>query len=285
MKKKQNRIRRNSMSDQTIFKRYEIKYIVTRRQQVKILEGMKAYMKEDEHGKSMIQSLYYDTPDHILARRSLDKPIYKEKLRLRSYGIANDNSNVFAEIKKKYDGIVYKRRVSMNLSQAREYLPGSLSKESGRAGFNEKTFRNGLKKGSSKAQIVDEIDYFVSLYKGIKPAMMLQYERDAFYAKDDHEFRITFDDNIRWRDYDLSLDKGFYGNRLIDRRYVLMEVKVGAAMPAWFVKILTENRIYKTSFSKYGTAYLIETGLADRLPECTLGILNEENLTGYKQCI
>ena len=188
--------------------------------------------------------------------------MYKEKLRLRSYGIANDDSRVFAEIKKKYDGIVYKRRISMTLTEAKEYRPGS-----------------------SKEQIAKEIDYFMDHYKGIAPAMMLQYERDAFYAKDDHEFRITFDDNIRWRTYDLGLDRGYYGNRLLDRRYVLMEVKAGEAMPAWFVRILTENRIYKTSFSKYGTAYVIDAGLADRLPDNTYRLLDEENLFIYKECV
>ncbi len=273
------------MSDQTIFKRYEVKYIITREQQKRVLEGMEAYMKEDEHGRSQIQSLYYDTPDSILARRSLDKPMYKEKLRLRSYGIANDDTQVFVEIKKKFDGVVYKRRVGMKLPQSRVFLPGSFTGTPGAARFLQKSFRDGLKAGSSKAQIVKEIEYFLGYYKGIRPAMMLQYERDAFYAKDDHEFRITFDDNIRWRTDNLRLDKGYFGNRLLDPGYVLMEVKVGAAMPEWFVKILTQNRIYKTSFSKYGTAYLIDNGLADRLPLPTQDVLYEKNLLQYKKCI
>ncbi len=273
------------MSDQTIFKRYEVKYILTRDQQKKVLKGMEKYMKEDEHGKSQIQSLYYDTPDSILARRSLDKPMYKEKLRLRSYGIADDDSQVFVEIKKKFDGVVYKRRVRMLLPQARVFLPGSFTGSPVAAGFLQRSFRGNLKEGSTKAQIVSEIDYFIGYYTGIRPAMMLQYERDAFYAKDDHEFRITFDDNIRWRTDDLRLDKGYYGNRLLDRNYVLMEVKVGAAMPDWFVRILTENRIYKTSFSKYGTAYLIDKGLADRLPSTTVDVLYERDSIRYKEKI
>ncbi|MCR4618226.1 MAG: polyphosphate polymerase domain-containing protein [Lachnospiraceae bacterium] len=273
------------MSDQTIFKRYEVKYLLTREQQAKILNGMAEYMIEDEHGKSQIQSLYYDTPDSILARRSLDKPMYKEKLRLRSYGIANEDSRVFVEIKKKFDGVVYKRRVGMLLPQSRAYLPGSFTGTPAASRFLIRSFKENLKPGSSKSQIVKEIDYFLSLYKGIRPAMMLQYERDAFYAADDHEFRITFDDNIRWRTNDLRLDKGYYGNRLLDERYVLMEVKVGAAMPSWFVNILTENKIYKTSFSKYGTAYLINSGLADRLPEPTKEVLYEKDLYTFKACI
>ncbi|MBR6302630.1 MAG: polyphosphate polymerase domain-containing protein [Lachnospiraceae bacterium] len=273
------------MGDQTIFKRYEVKYILTRQQQRRVLEAMAPYMIMDEHGRSQIQSLYYDTPNSILARRSLDKPMYKEKLRLRSYGIASDDSQVFVEIKKKYDGIVYKRRVSMLLPQSRAFLPESFSGTPEAKRFLLKSFRERLKAGSSKEQIVKEIEYFVQYYKGIRPAMMLQYERDAFYAADDHEFRITFDDNIRWRTDDLRLDKGYYGNRLLDKNYVLMEVKVGAAMPAWFVKILTDNRIYKTSFSKYGTAYLLDNGLAGNLPEPTKQVLFEKNLYEFKACI
>ncbi len=273
------------MGDQTIFKRYEIKYILTRQQQNKVLHQMAMFMKEDEHGRSRIQSLYYDTPDSILARRSLDKPLYKEKLRLRSYGIADDDSQVFVEIKKKYDGIVYKRRIAMTLPQSRVFLPHSFSGTAEAARFLQKGLRDRIKPGTSKAQIANEIDYFIGYYKGIRPAMMLQYERDAFYAKDDHEFRITFDDNILWRTNDLRLDKGFYGNRLIDTDHVLMEVKVGEAMPAWFVRILTENRIYKQSFSKYGTAYLIDKGLADYLPEPTKNILYDKDLFRYRICI
>lgn len=273
------------MGDQTIFKRYEIKYMITRDQQKRIINRMSEYMKEDEHGKSRIQSLYYDTPDSILARRSLDKPLYKEKLRLRSYGIADDDSQVFVEIKKKYEGVVYKRRVGMTLPQSRVFLPGSFTGTPGAARFLMAGFRDRLKKGSSKEQIVKEIEYFISYYRGIRPAMMLQYERDAFYAKDDHEFRITFDDNIRWRTDDLRMDKGYYGNRLLDRDHVLMEVKVGEAMPDWFVRILTENHIYKTSFSKYGTAYLLDKGLADRLPIPTQEVLYDKDLIRYKECI
>ncbi len=273
------------MSDQTNFKRYEIKYIVTKDQYKKILESMAPYMREDEHGMSRIQSLYFDTPNNILARRSLDKPMYKEKLRLRSYGLAQDGTKVFVEIKKKYDGVVYKRRIDMTSVQSNAYLPGMFSGTPEARRFLLKAFVNSYKDGTSRAQIVKEIDYFLGLYKGIRPAMMLQYDRDAFYAVDDHEFRITFDDNIRWRTTDLRMDKGFYGNLLLDEDHILMEVKVGGAMPAWFVKILTENKIYKTSFSKYGTAYVINSGLASRLPASVKDVLNDRYFYELEKCI
>ncbi len=223
------------MSEQMTFKRYEVKYKITRSQMSKLLEGMKEYMIADEHGRSTIQSLYFDTPNFHLVRSSMDKPMYKEKLRLRSYGVAGKDSTVFVELKKKYDGIVYKRRTAMKLQDAEGYLTG------GKEGVD--------------SQVGREIDYFLGLYKGIRPAMMLSYEREAFYARDDHEFRITFDDNVMYRTEDLTMDAGIYGTKLLDDDTILMEVKVAEAIPMWFVKLLSENKIYKSSFSKYGTAY------------------------------
>lgn len=223
------------MSEQMTFKRYEIKYMITKTQMAVIQKAMEEYVIADEHGKSTLCSLYFDTPDYLLVRRSLEHPIYKEKLRLRSYGVADNNQPVFVELKKKFDSVVYKRRVCMSAAEAYDYLlKGNPSMDS---------------------QITREIDYFLQMYKGIRPAVLLTYQRDAYYAKDDHEFRITFDDNLMWRDHDLRLDSGIYGTPLLEKDRILMEVKVAGAFPLWFVKILSENHIYKTNFSKYGTAY------------------------------
>ena len=223
------------MTDQMIFKRYEVKYCITRKQKELIKEAMAEHMIADIHGRSSICSLYFDTPDYLLVRHSLEHPFYKEKLRLRSYGVANDESTVFVELKRKYDSVVYKRRVGMSLRQAKGYLL----------------------RGESviDTQITREIDYCLQMYRGIRPSVLLSYEREAYYGRDDHEFRITFDDNILWRDHDLTLDSGIYGTLLMDQDRVLMEVKTGSAIPLWLVRVLSSDHIYKTSFSKYGTAY------------------------------
>lgn len=223
------------MAEQMIFKRSEIKYMIDEDIFRKLMEVMKKYMIADDYGRSTVCSLYFDTPDYLLIRRSLDHPMYKEKLRLRSYGVANESTKVFVEIKKKYDSIVYKRRIAMKESEAQRYLL-----------HHEKVM---------SGQISDEIDYCMDHYEWLAPAVMLSYEREAYYAKDDHEFRITFDRNILWRDYDLSLCKGIYGNPILKEDQVLMEVKTAGAIPLWMVEFLSENKIYKTSFSKYGTAY------------------------------
>lgn len=239
------------MSEQMIFKRYEIKYMLDRQQFELLKKVMQEHMIADVHGKSTNCSLYFDTPDFLLIRRSMDHPMYKEKLRVRSYGVADQDSTVFVELKKKYDSVTYKRRIGLKAEEMERYLLG-----------HEKVV---------DTQITREIDYCLDLYKGLAPAVMLSYEREAYYGKDDHDFRITFDQNILWRDYDLSLRKGIYGNSILKEDQVLMEVKVAGAFPMWMVKFLSENRIYRTSFSKYATAYRAMNemypdllGLADR---------------------
>lgn len=224
------------MKDQMIFKRYEMKYMLNRMQFEELKEEMEQYMIADEHGKSTICSLYFDTPTFLLIRRSLEKPVYKEKLRLRSYGVADADTIVFVELKKKYDSVVYKRRVGMTEWDAERYL---LQHEQ-----------------VMDTQITREIDYCMTNYEKLAPSILLSYEREAYFGKGDHDFRVTFDQNILWRDYDLSLCKGIYGRPLLSEDQVLMEVKTAGGIPMWMVKFMSERNIYKTSFSKYGMAYI-----------------------------
>lgn len=224
------------MSYQNTFKRYELKYLLTRKQKEIIQEAMAPYMEADAYGRSTICNIYFDTPDSLLIRRSLEKPVYKEKLRVRSYGRARADSTVFVELKKKYKLVVYKRRVNATEQEAMDYLC------------------NGTPLPVQN-QITEEIDYARELYRDLRPAVYLSYEREAFYGKEDRELRITFDENILWRDEDISLCAEVYGEPLLEHGYALMEIKIAEAMPLWLVKLLSDNHIYKTSFSKYGCAY------------------------------
>lgn len=218
-----------------IFKRHEAKYMITLEQLELLKQEFEKHMIADEHGMSTICSLYYDTPSFQLIRRSIEKPVYKEKLRIRSYGVATPDSSIFVELKKKYKKIVYKRRISLSEKDAMKYL------ETGEI--------------KTRTQVVNEIDYFKSYYAGLAPSMLLTYDREAYYGKDNKDFRITFDTNVLWRNYDLTLSKGIYGRPLLEPNKVLMEIKTAEAIPLWLVDILSEFQIYKTSFSKYGTAY------------------------------
>ena len=143
------------MSDQMIFKRYEMKYLLNRTQYRQITEAFDGRMKPDIHGKNTILSLYFDTPDDLLIRRSLEKPLYKEKLRVRSYGIADTDTTVFVELKKKYQSVVYKRRIAMSEEEARRYLLSHAS--------------------VMDTQISREIDYCLFHYHNLIPRMLLSY--------------------------------------------------------------------------------------------------------------
>lgn len=224
------------MSYQTVFKRYELKYIVTRQQKERLFLAMVPHMALDRYGRTTIRNLYFDTDNYRLIRHSIEKPTYKEKLRIRSYCKATCDTPVFVELKKKYKGIVYKRRISLPESEA----------------------VNWICKGNTchtKSQITEEIDYVLSYYQALHPTVFLSYEREAYYAKDGSDFRITFDEHILCRQENLSLQEEADGALLLDDELSLMEIKCSGGIPLWLTKALTEERICKTSFSKYGTAY------------------------------
>lgn len=224
------------MAYQAVFKRYELKYMLTGEQKKRLLSVMEQYMLLDKYGRTTIRNLYFDTENYRLIRKSIEKPCYKEKLRVRSYQTATKESMVFVELKKKHDGIVYKRRLSMPEQEAEEWLSG------------EKHCRE-------ESQIAKEIDYVLAFYGSLHPAVFLSYEREAYYSRDGSDFRVTFDDTILCREEDLSLQKEAYGKALLEKDAVLMEIKCSGGIPLWMTEFLSKERIYKTSYSKYGTAY------------------------------
>lgn len=224
------------MAYQATFKRYEIKYLLTQQQKQAILQAMQPYMKMDDYGRTVIRNIYFDTDTFRLIRRSLEKPAYKEKLRVRSYQTADDDDPVFIELKKKYKSVVYKRRLTLPEAQAMN------------------TFRYGLPI-PVESQIAEEIEYFRSYYTGLRPTVFLSYEREAFYSLDGGDFRVTFDENILYRENDLSLSSEAYGISLLEKGQTLMEVKTSGGLPLWMSHELNRLRVFKTSFSKYGLAY------------------------------
>ena len=224
------------MSYRSVFRRYELKYLLTVEQRDAVLRGIEPYMALDSYGRTTIRNVYYDTENYRLIRHSVEKPEYKEKLRVRSYRRVDSTGEVFVEIKKKYDGVVYKRRVALPEAVATDWLCGNTPKP-------------------IDTQISREIDYFLSYYGGLRPSMFLTYEREAFYERDGGDLRITFDENILCRRSDMSLLSDPYGRAILPEGMVLMEIKCPGAIPLWLVKILSDMKIYKTSFSKYGTAY------------------------------
>ena len=108
------------MKKKTVFQRYEFKYLLTRGQQARLLSAAGARLRPDEYSHSSIRNLYLDTPDFRLIRRSLEKPVYKEKMRIRCYGPAHPDSPVFVELKKKYILQVRNRLSDPDLSESAE---------------------------------------------------------------------------------------------------------------------------------------------------------------------
>ena len=220
---------------QQSFKRFEKKYLLTPDQYNALLDGMMPYMKVDEYGRYTICNIYYDTDNFELIRTSLEKPVYKEKLRLRSYGTPTDDKKVFVEIKKKFDHVVYKRRTVMPCTEAVSYLSGETYPQ-------------------KEDQICHEIDWFLKAYQP-KPKVFIAYDRVALAGIENEELRVTFDTNLRWRDYDLDLRKGDHGQLILPQDRILMEIKIPGTAPLWLSHLLSEVGAFPTSFSKYGTCY------------------------------
>lgn len=226
-----------------VFNRTEAKFLINQNIYEILNEKLLKYMTPDKfnekNGLYTISNIYYDTEDNHLIRTSLSKPDYKEKFRLRSYGIPKLEDKVFLEIKKKVNGIVNKRRTSMKLMTAYNFINNRIKPEI-------KPYMN--------AQVINEIAYMQKL-NNLKPKLYLAYDRQAFFEKDNNSLRITFDTNIRTRRNELGLEIGDHGDLLLDNKTWLMEIKVEGSIPLWLSRLLSENKIYKTSFSKYGREY------------------------------
>ena len=226
-----------------VFNRYEYKYLLCKETYEKVIKIMDEHMELDEHNQNhrsyTIANIYFDTPDDYLIRHSLEKPQYKEKLRMRAYGIPGEKSKVFLEIKKKYRGIVNKRRTTLGLEEAYDLVSSGEMPD-------VKDYMN--------EQVLHEIVYFLHRYN-LEPKVYLAYNRIAYFEKDNPDLRISFDTNIRSRRYDVHLEDGHYGDLIIDDEIYLMEIKTARAIPLWLTHVLTELDIHRCSFSKYGTEF------------------------------
>lgn len=227
----------NGGGQMNVFRRRELKFLVNEQQRQQLELVMKQRMVPDKYGRSTICNLYYDTPDYRLVRRSLERPVYKEKLRLRSYGPAKLGTDVFLEMKKKYMGVVYKRRIPVTEEEA-------------------EAFMNRLASLPEDSQIAREMVYFRDFYRELAPRVYLSYERQAWFDPEDSGFRMTLDRNIQYRTTDLSLASPAGGRAILPPDVSLLEVKASGGIPMWLTEHLSRHKIHKQSFSKYGRAYM-----------------------------
>lgn len=217
------------------FKRYEKKYLLNTEQYEALKVEIDKHFVPDKYGETKICNLYYDTPDYLTTRRSVEKPIFKEKLRLRTYGVPTDDTTAFCEIKRKFNSIVYKRRIHLPYTKSIDYLAREYE--------------------GDDSQISREIKYLLKFYGNMAPRFYISYDRCAFFYKETSDIRITFDKNITWRDTDLDLRKGSYGRQLLPEGYTLMEIKVPNTVPLWLSMLMNQLGIHSSSFSKVGNAY------------------------------
>ena len=227
---------------QAVFKRKEIKYLLSSEERNALLPILEACMEPDAFAHSSISNLYYDTPDFRMVRRSLEKPMYKEKLRLRSYGTPENTSTVFPEIKKKAMGIVYKRRISLPYQEAVSFLS------------RQQIASTDTCNGTTR-QILHELDWMLASYENLSPRVFLSYERDSYKGISDSSLRLTLDQDILFRTDRLDLREGAFGEAILLPDQTLMEVKISNAAPLWLAQALSEIGIFPVSFSKYGRAY------------------------------
>ena len=220
---------------QSIFKRYEKKYFITEKQQKVLRKTLPQYMIPDQYGEYLVQNLYYDTDNWDVIRTSIEKPAYKEKMRLRCYGEATGDSKFYLELKKKFKGVVYKRRIAIpEQSLIEDSVRGIVS--------------------ATHSQISRELDFYLQS-NTVSEKIYISYQRVAFAGIEDSELRVTFDTDIRFRLDDLRFANSSADQIILPKGMILMEIKALGGMPLWMARVLSENEIFPTTFSKFGVCY------------------------------
>ena len=245
-------------SVQSTFARKEKKYLLSPGQFDSLMGEIGGRLEEEPFGRSKVSSLYYDTPAFELIGRSMEKPLYKEKLRIRSYGEYDPDAAVFVELKKKFKGIVYKRRVRMAERAAYLFMGGRPYEQACRAyPLHPRVEDEGASCISIQVeqQIAHEIEACICRYPGLTPSMMVVVDRLPLHTVDGNDVRITFDIDPRYRCEGLAFSQRLAGDPIFPDGEVVMEVKCQAAYPLWLVRALDRVGAYCRSCSKYGTAY------------------------------
>jgi len=225
---------------QNIFRRCEKKYLITSEQGAALQRLIGCYTAIDRQGEYLIRDLYYDTANWDIISKSIEKPSYKEKLRLRLYGEYNSESQGFLEMKRRYDGIVYKRRIAFPLGELKNCSVREIV-------------------SADDSQISREISYFLKI-NPVLEKIHIAYKRAAYIGIEDKGLRITFDRDIGFHLCSLISNKFDEYNpdndhQILDSNQMLMEIKTEGAIPLWLTRALSENNIFPVSFSKFGTCY------------------------------
>ena len=222
---------------QTVFSRNEKKYQLTLTQASQLIDSLAKNMKSDEYGTYWVQNLYYDTDNWDIINTSMEKPLYKEKMRMRCYGTPETTDRIFLELKKKYAGVVYKRRVAIAPSDIAKYDINKIL-------------------ANDNSQIAKELAYHIQ-QNDVAEKFFLSYHRQAFagIAGKDDGLRITIDSDISYRLDKLYFAQPTMGCYELNPNIFLLEIKTPLGIPLWLTRLLCELEIYATSFSKYAACF------------------------------
>ncbi len=228
------------MSD--VFKRIEKKYVINSFQHDELISRFNEYMRKDYYsrdGAYTIYNIYFDNDSNTMIHKSNMKPVFKEKIRIRTYDITDSEHCSFLEIKRKISKTVSKRRIAAPYGELEKFIynnevPSSLTKK--------------------EKQIAQELSYSINQYNSY-PKVFLSYKREAFYDKENDDFRVTFDKDIIYRYDNVNFSSGNYGKNILNQDSYIMEIKFENALPLWITRLLSELKIYPTSYSKYGEIY------------------------------
>jgi hypothetical protein len=230
--------------------RQEKKYLLKADACEKLFSLLGDALRMDERGRTRISNLYLDTPDHLLIRRSVEKPDFKEKLRVRTYGtVCDEDHSAFLEIKRKCLGTVYKRRVRMTLREARGLVEAGAIPRS--------PYQGDAARVALNRQIMRELQWALTHYGALAPTLAVGYERCAYtYRADDGSLRLTLDRDLRWCEAAWERD-GYDGRgcQLLSSGACLMELKASAPLPPSLTHALDQLELYPRSFSKVGRSY------------------------------
>jgi len=211
--------------------------LITREQLDSLVRVLGAHLTPNKYFTQTIHNIYFDNDTDDLILRSIEKKEFKDKLRLRAYQMDGELGNPLIELKKKYKGTSYKRRIRLGLGEARELLDGGELRHLG--------------------QIANEIRFLMAR-TNCRPKMYIGYDRTSYDVAGHEDLRITFDGNVRRRSENLDFITDPSDKFLISADEYILEIKASTAFPLWLTDALTKNGIYPDSFSKAARAFLLE---------------------------
>ena len=257
--------------------RHEAKYIIHPSLVPRIREYIRPFCEPDPNGKGeppeyVITTLQLDSPNLALHHAKENEARNRFKLRARTYGKPGD-SPVFAEVKQKNNGIIYKSRAAIPFDKWNESLVYDKHLDLRfKTPRQETSFLTFLR-------LVREI--------GARPVTLIRYTRESYFGRIDHYARVTFDRNLlcqpteswdswgrggRW----INIDSTLAQNKSLSYSGVVLELKTLSDAPLWMVDLVMEFGLERTGNCKYSTAVWLESIVrgTPNAPQYATGLLS-----------